>query len=217
MSLHDLAKVLGNSEAIKEKIVTGAKVDEADKLKRTALHMAAWSGNLEALQILVRAGASLDAKAMDSFTALHFASQSSAESAPACVRFLVKKNKGLLNMRISKGNKSALHLAAAKGNLSVITALLELGADIAAKTTSGQSPADLAKTPQVKALLSNYTAQKKEKIAEDSADESEGEENQTNETVEEVEVQQATKCTKDAESPSLGKKRPISEVSPDEA
>ena len=214
MSLHDLAKVLGNAEAIKEKIVTGAKVDEADKLKRTALHMAAWSGNLEVLQILVRAGASLDAKAMDSFTALHFASQSSAESAPACVRFLAKKNKGLLNMRISKGNKSALHLAAAKGNLAVVTTLLELGADMTAKTTSGQSAADLAKTPQVKALLTNYTVQKKTKSGEDSADESDGEEDQTEGTGQEVEVQQATN---DTESPSLGKKRPISEVSPEEA
>lgn len=215
MSLHDLAKVHGNADAIKEKIATGAKVDEADKLKRTALHMAAWSGNLEALQILVRAGASLDAKAMDSFTALHFASQSSAESAPACVRFLVKKNKALLNIRISKGNKSALHLAAAKGNLSVVTALLELGADIAAKTTSGQSPADIAKTPQIKALLTTYTVQKKTKSADNSDDESEADEEPAEEVSGEVEVQGATSSTRDATSPSLGKKRPISDVSPD--
>ena len=157
MSLHDLVKSFGSADEIREKIVTGAKVDEADKLKRTALHMAAWAGNLEALQILIRAGASLDVKAMDGFTALHFAAQSSAEATPACIRFLVRKNKSLLNMRITKGNKSALHLAAAKGNMLAITALLELGADITAKTTSGQVPSDLAKNPEVKKLLSSYS------------------------------------------------------------
>lgn len=157
MSLHDLVKKLDSGDAIKEAIATGANIDEADKLKRTPVHMAAWCGNLEALQIFVRANAKLDAKAMDGFTPLHFAAQSSAESAHLCIRFLVKKNKSLLNMRITKGNKSALHLAVAKGNIAAVTALLEIGADILAKTTSGQSPMDLAKSPEMKALLGEGT------------------------------------------------------------
>ena len=139
MSLHELVKNTANSDAVRELVVTGTNVNEADKLKRTPLHMAAWVGNLEALQILVRANATLDAKAMDGFTALHFAAQSSSDGAPGCIRFLVKKNKALLNMRITKGNKSALHLAAAKGNMSAVETLLELGADVTAKTTNGRT------------------------------------------------------------------------------
>lgn len=175
MSLHDLVKVAGNSEAIKEKIVTGANVDEIDKLRRTPAHMASWSGNLEALQLLVRANANLSLKAMDGFTSLHFAAQSASAEAPGCIRFLVKKSKGLLNQRITKGNKSALHLAASKGNVPNVTTLLELGADISAKTTAGQTAADLAKTPEVKTLLTSYSTQKfgENRECVDSDDESE--------------------------------------------
>jgi ankyrin repeat protein len=160
MSLHDLVKSSSNIDAVREKVVTGADVDEVDKLKRTPIHLAAWSGNLEALQVLVRANAKIDAKAMDGFTAVHFAAQSSAEGASNCIRFLVKKNKALLNMRITKGNKSALHLAAAKGNVAAVEALIEIGADIMAKSTSGQTPADLAKTPEIRAMLAAGPVQK---------------------------------------------------------
>lgn len=166
MSLHELVKSLDTAEAIQERIATGANVDEIDKLKRTPVHIAAWAGNLEALQILVRANARLDMKAMDGFTALHFAAQSASPGASACIRFLVKKNKALLNMRITKGNKSALHLAAAKGALDNVTALVELGADLIAKTTSGQTASDLAKTLAIKDALSAGPPQKKSKRVE---------------------------------------------------
>jgi ankyrin repeat protein len=156
MSLHDLVKNFSSAELIREKIVTGTDVNERDKLKRTALHMAAWSGNLEALQLLVRAGASLDAVANDGFTALHFGVQSSAPGAPDCIRFLVKKHKPLLHQRITKGNKTPLHLAAAKGIELNIIALLELGADVSSKSTAGQVPADLAQSPALKALFQAY-------------------------------------------------------------
>lgn len=222
MSLHDLVKSSANVDAIRELIVSGAKLDEADKLKRTPLHMAAWSGNLEALQLLIRAGACLDAKAMDGFTPLHFAAQSSAESIAACIRFLVKKNKSLLNMRITKGNKSALHLAAAKGSVAAVTALLEVGADVNAKTTSGQVPAELAKTPQIKTLLTGFSAQK-ESHAEDKSDDEEGEEEGTS-AGGAMAVAAPAASAASAETPiqeeikaDIGsKKRPISEVAPDE-
>jgi hypothetical protein len=171
MSLHDLVKSSASSDALRERIATGANVDEADKLKRTPVHIAAWAGNIEALQILVRANAATDVKAMDGFTALHFAAQSSGEGASACIRFLVKKNKSLLNMRITKGNKSALHLAAAKGNVENVCTLLELGADSAAKTTGGQTAVDLAKSEEVKSLLSagGYSRQSKKEDTTESA------------------------------------------------
>lgn len=235
MSLHDLVKVTGNVEAIKEKIVMGANVDEIDKLHRAPIHMAAWSGNLEALQLLVRANANLNLKAMDGFTPLHFAAQSSSADAPACIRLLVKKNKALLHQRITKGNKSALHLAASKGSVPNVTALLELRADVSAKTTAGQTAADLAKTPEVKALLAAYTnsTQKAgggEKSAPDEcSDGSEGSEDDGSgdeggvEAVEAVEAAQiavvsAQEIEVDStqENNNHSRKRPISEVVTDE-
>lgn len=221
MSLHDLVKAVGDGDTIREKIATGAKLDEADKLKRTPVHIAAWAGNLEALQMLVRAGAALDVKAMDGFTALHFAAQSNAEGADACIRFLVKKNKALLNMRITKGNKSALHLAAAKGNVTAVATLLELGADHLAKTTGGQTPADLAKTPEIKALLTAGPIPKQSKRAHE---ENEMEESAVDVSTPPVQASTGASSTSTAtshaaassstaeHSPSLSKKRPISEV-----
>lgn len=223
MSLHDLVKAVGNGDTIREKIATGAKLDEADKLKRTPLHIAAWAGNLEALQMLVRAGAALDVKAMDGFTALHFAAQSNAEGADACIRFLAKKSKALLNMRITKGNKSALHLAAAKGNVTAVTTLLELGADHLAKTTGGQTPADLAKTPEIKALLTAGPMPRQSKRAHE---ESEMEESTVDVSAAQVPASTDANangaCTTTinvaaipstaVHSPSSSKKRPISEV-----
>lgn len=212
MSLHDLVKSTTNLDAVRDLIVSGAKLDDADKLKRTPLHMAAWSGNLEALQLLIRAGANLDAKAMDGFTPLHFAAQSSADSIAACIRFLVKKNKVLLNMRITKGNKSALHLAAAKGNVAAVTALLEIGADVNAKTTTGQVPADLAKTPQIKAMLTGFSAQKESNLEDDSGDENIEEDA----AVPGAEGSTDAPVVMEAKADAGSKKRPISEVTADE-
>lgn len=224
MSLHDLVKVVGNAEAIKEKIVTGANVDEIDKLRRTPVHMASWSGNLEALQLLVRANANLGAKAMDGFTPLHFAAQSVSPEAPACIRFLVKKNKGLLNQRITKGNKSALHLAASKGSVPNVTTLLELGADMTAKTTSGQTAAELSKTPEVKALFTSFTAQKVGDMddacsedSEESGDEGEAETEKEGAAGAHAVATAAMQVSSKAQGDSTtSKKRPISEVVTDE-
>ena len=73
-------------------------------------------------------------------------------------------------MRITKGNKSALHLAVAKGNIAAVTTLLEIGADILAKTTSGQSPMDLAKSPEMKALLGEGTGKTTSKCGDISTE-----------------------------------------------
>lgn len=224
MSLHDLVKVAGNGEAIKERIVRGANVDEIDKLRRTPVHMAAWSGNLEALQLLVRANANLGAKAMDGFTPLHFAAQSVSPEAPACLRFLVKKNKGLLNQRITKGNKSALHLAASKGSVPNVTTLLELGADMTAKTTAGQTAAELSKTSDVKALFTSFTAQKAGD-EDDAGSEESGESEDDGEgggeregAVDASALPAATVpvASKEPADNTTSKKRPISEVVTDE-
>ncbi|KAJ1429010.1 ankyrin repeat-containing domain protein, partial [Ochromonadaceae sp. CCMP2298] len=150
--LHEVVRG-GDLAAVRDLIAAGAKIDERDKLKRTALHIAAWAGHFEIVQMLVRVNATLDVKAMDAFTPLHFAAQSSAPGAAECIRFLARKNKALLRMPITKGNKSPIHLAVAKGVKANIIALLEAGADPTAKTTSGQTALDLARTPEVRQLL----------------------------------------------------------------
>ena len=155
MSLHDLIRN-ASLEDLRRSIATGSDVNAQDKLKRTPLHIAAWCGNLEAIQLLIRSNASLEIKAMDGFTPLHFLAQSNTPGTAACIKYLVRKGKFLLNSRITKGNRSALHLAAQKGNSVAVRALLELNADTTAKTTSGQTPSDLAKTDEIRRMLADH-------------------------------------------------------------
>mmetsp|Transcript_32729 Transcript_32729/g.55183 ORF Transcript_32729/g.55183 Transcript_32729/m.55183 type:complete len:267 (-) Transcript_32729:47-847(-) len=157
MSLHDLARTT-DIDRMRELIATGSDVNEADKHRRTPLHLAAWSGNIEAVKLLVLTNAAIDAKAMDGFTALHFAAQSQSPKAPECIHYLVKKSKALLKQHITKGNKTALHLAVIKGIIPNINMLLSLGADLSVKTNIGQTAIDLAKTPQVRQLLLDHKA-----------------------------------------------------------
>mmetsp|Transcript_672 Transcript_672/g.1449 ORF Transcript_672/g.1449 Transcript_672/m.1449 type:complete len:250 (-) Transcript_672:241-990(-) len=176
MMLHEVVRG-GDLAAVRDLIAAGAKIDERDKLKRTALHIAAWAGHFEIVQMLVRVNATLDVKAMDAFTPLHFAAQSSAPGAAECIRFLARKNKALLRMPITKGNKSPIHLAVAKGVKANIIALLEAGADPTAKTTSGQTALDLARTPEVRQLLEDHIASKSNSHSRnDGADGSDGDE-----------------------------------------
>lgn len=113
MALHTAVRD-NDIEAVRRLIGSGADINEVDKLSRTSLHMAAWAGNFEILKLLVASKANLMAKAVDNFSALHFAVQSSSEHAVDCVKLLVKRDKRLLNQKVSKGNKTALHVAASK-------------------------------------------------------------------------------------------------------
>jgi ankyrin repeat protein len=214
MSLHDAVKNLRIDE-VRTLIATGSNLNEIDKLKRTPVHIAAWTGNVEILQLLIRSNAQLTDKAMDGFTPLHFAAQSSSSDASVCVKILVKKCKSLLNQRITKGNKSALHLAAAKGNLSVIRQLIELGADVNDKTSSGQTVFDLAKSEDIKASIRGIIDDraKDSKTNKEDEDQNSDEENSHDDTINNAILSSSTNTEVPASTETnASKKRPISEV-----
>lgn len=78
-------------EAMKELIAGGlTDINQIDKLKRTALHIASWAGCSDAVKLLLGSNASTELKAMDGFTALHFASQSNSIEAPLYVFFYAR-------------------------------------------------------------------------------------------------------------------------------
>lgn len=152
-----------NIEDVKVYIATGGDLNTVDKLKRTPLHLAAWGGHYDLLELLIKSKAQIDKTAMDSFTAMHFAVQSSSPRACDCIKLLAQKSRSLLYSRISKGNKTALHIAVGRNNEDVVRTLLDLGIDMNATTSSGQSALDLAKTESMREFLQNYTKPCKDK------------------------------------------------------
>jgi ankyrin repeat protein len=158
-TIHDSVRN-GKVEEVRAFIAKGGDVNMIDKHKRTPLHLAAWSGNYDVLLVLINAKAQLDKKAMDGFTILHFAVQSNSDTASDCVRLICKKAKHLLSQRITKGNKTALHLAVAKGNIKIVEILLEYGLDPLARTSTGQTAVDMAKSTEIKDLLTSYAEAK---------------------------------------------------------
>lgn len=154
MAMHAAAR--GNElETLQNLIVSGKHdINEKDSMKRTPLHMAAWAGHAEIVRVLLKSKAKTDVLANDNFTALHFASNVDV------IKLLVKGNKSLLSARVSKGNKTALHIAITKGNLEVVRCLIELGSDVGAKTSSGQSCLDLAKTDEMSEVIKSILQSK---------------------------------------------------------
>ena len=148
-------------EEMQNLIVTGKyDINEKDSMKRTPLHMASWAGNAEIVKLLLRSKAKTDAIANDNFTALHFATN------VEIIKLLVKSNKSLLHGRVSKGNKTALHIAVPKGNIEIIQCLIDLGSDVTAKTSNGQSCLELAKDDGVYSLIKTILQNKIEKQQE---------------------------------------------------
>ena len=148
-------------EELQRLIVSGKyDINEKDTMRRTPLHIASWAGNSEVVEVLLRSKAKTDALANDNFTALHFAKNVDT------IKALVKSNKALLSARISKGNKTALHLAVPKGNLDVVRCLIDLGSDVTAKTSSGQSCLELAKSDDMYAFIAETMQSRIEKQQE---------------------------------------------------
>jgi ankyrin repeat protein len=154
MAMHAAAR--GNEVEILQNLIVSGKhdINEKDSMKRTPLHMAAWAGHAEIVRVLLKSKAKTDVLANDNFTALHFASNVDV------VKLLVKSNKSLLSARVSKGNKTALHIAVSKGNIDMVKCLIDLGSDVAAKTSSGQSCLDLAKTDEMSDVIKGFLQSK---------------------------------------------------------
>lgn len=143
-------------------------INRVDNHNRTALHLAAWRNNIEILNILISFKANINATAMDNFTAVHFAAQNSNGS--EFIKILIKNDKKLLDQRIKKDHKTALHLAVSKGNKDVARCLIELGADILAKTNNGRTPYDFIKNDdnEMKEILQKALDERNKKKTDSS-------------------------------------------------
>lgn len=145
--LHDAARAgdLARVKALLEAAAPPA-LDARDKLRRTALHLAAWAGHTDVCQALLDAKCIVDATASDLMTALHFASQGGHV---AVVRALLDAGANHSPCDLKK-HMTPLHYAAQRGHGLVVTALLSRGADGSVRSKRNELAGDLAKTPEVR-------------------------------------------------------------------
>ncbi len=67
VDLHAAART-GDVAALTLGAASGLDLNAQDKLRRTPLHLAAWSGQTEALRLLISSGASVAVEATDGVT-----------------------------------------------------------------------------------------------------------------------------------------------------
>jgi len=152
------------SESANEKIVelllnSGAKVDEQDEDKQTALMKAAFFGfkNKENVKLLIKAGANLNLKDEFGRTALIFAAENGYKE---IVETFVEAGADV-NIKGERG-WTALMLAAENGHKEIVNILIKAGADVYAKDDAEKTAIDHAKDAEIKEILSKAVVMNKE-------------------------------------------------------
>ncbi|CAD5117431.1 DgyrCDS6201 [Dimorphilus gyrociliatus] len=113
------------------------------------MHEASKSGQIDFLRECIANQISINGKDHADNTPLHWAARGGHID---CVEVLLANNLCRTDLQNKLGD-TPLHLAAFKGNLKVVELLLNRGADINVRNRDKKLPYDLAKTPEVAAML----------------------------------------------------------------
>ncbi|XP_068088747.1 NF-kappa-B inhibitor epsilon [Hyperolius riggenbachi] len=118
-------------------------LDIQNDLYQSPLHLAVYLNQLEVVAALVGKGVSLDLQDRKGDTALHLACENQRLD---CARILLRSPRGPQNLQLQNWKGlSCLHVATMKRNLSLISILLDNGADINSQEgTSGKTALHLA-------------------------------------------------------------------------
>jgi len=107
---------------------------------RTLLHEAAAAGSLSTVELLLRRGAGPDARTGGGHARLYcLGNEGTVEGAGRAVRALVQAGADV-NAHDGVKQSTPLHMAARRGNVEVAEALLDCGANLEARDTSGDTP-----------------------------------------------------------------------------
>ncbi len=119
--------------------------------RQTPLHLAAAKGHDQALLRLVSFGALPNKRNASGQTPLHRAACAGFDF---CVTALLEAEPSVVNAVDNENGQTALHLAAEDGHAGCVKLLVELGgADRLIRDKEGKTACDLARTPEIAALL----------------------------------------------------------------
>jgi uncharacterized protein len=142
----------GYTEIVDILIKAGADLNiQNNNDKYSALTLAAQYGHLQIVDLLLKAGADLNIRTSQGINALTLAAR---YGYPQVVDLLLKAG---TDLNLQTNHKyTALILAAIYGHTQVVDILLKAGADYTIKDIDGKTALDLAKTPEISALIKSY-------------------------------------------------------------
>lgn len=133
-----LAAADGDCTSLRRLLADGNPVDLCTVLGETPLHEAALAGHYEAAQLLISCGAKVEVGNREGDQPLHLA----AAHSPELIRVLL--DAGASSTATNAFGDTPLHSAAWAGNVPGLEVMLNRGADLHARSKSGETALDLA-------------------------------------------------------------------------
>jgi hypothetical protein len=144
----------GNVEIAQFLLESGAKVNIRDYEKRTPMMLLDDDAKPELIQLLINYGAKAKLLDKEKNNALHHLAANGADL--EIVRLLVSY--GYNAKAVNKEGKTPLMIAAESNNETIVSALLQSGADANIKMRAGRSALDVAGSEAVRSVLQTYGA-----------------------------------------------------------
>jgi len=141
-----------NYQQVESMLKSGTDPNDADILRNTPLHMAAFYGYEKIVELLVQKGGDINAKNEAGRTPLYNAVEADHVQA---VETLIQ-NGASLSQRYSDNRYTVLHIAALDRRYDVSEALLAGGANKKAKDALGKKPIQYAKATKDKTFVALY-------------------------------------------------------------
>lgn len=133
-----------------EKLVQkGADINAKNRVDDTVLRIAIEFCSIDEIEMLINNGADVNIKNRGQ-TPLCIAVQCGIDEAEILI-----KNGADVNAQENYGY-TALHYAAEKGKVDIVEMLIQNGSDATIKNNEGKTAIDMAKTPKIKQILTNY-------------------------------------------------------------